>query len=95
MSTGAPRLETADPTAKRFSSIYSRAYDWAAPAAAAAVGGADYQKRIRYKVRVAITTWDLQRLRPDTTPDMETEEYHPTYHEDRDLEVESPEDPTT
>ena len=75
--------------------IYSRAYDWAAPAAAAAVGGADYQKRIRYKVRVAITTWDLQRLRPDTTPDMETEEYHPTYHEDRDLEVESPEDPTT
>ena len=75
--------------------VYSRAYDWAAPEAAAVVGGASYQKRIRYKVRTAITTWDLQRLRPDSTPDMETMEYHRPYHEDRDLEVEATEDPKT
>ena len=71
--------------------IYSRAYDWAAPAVSASGGGAGYQKRMRYKVRAAITTWDLQRL-CDADPDMETEEYHPTYHEDHDLEVESQED---
>ena len=75
--------------------IYSRAYDWAAPAATAAVGGAGYQKRMRYKVRAAITTWDLQRLRPDSDPDMETEEYQPTYREDHDLEVEAADDSTT
>ena len=75
--------------------IYGRAYDWAAPAATAAVGGAGHQKRMRYKVRAAITTWDLQRLRPDSDPDLETEEYHPTYREDHDLEVEAPEDSTT
>lgn len=75
--------------------IYSRAYDWAAPTAAAAVGGAGYQKRMRYKVRVAITTWDLQRLRPDSNPEMEIEEYHATYHEDHDLEVVPTGDTTT
>ena len=75
--------------------IYGRAYDWAAPAVTAAVGGASHQKRMRYKVRAAITTWDLQRLRPDSAPDVETEEYHPTYREDHDLEVEAPEDSTT
>ena len=73
--------------------IYSRAYDWAAPATTAAGGGAGYQKRMRYKVRAAITTWDLQRLCPDSNPDMETEEYHPAYQEDHDLEVEAQEDP--
>ena len=75
--------------------IYSRAYDWAAPAAAAAVGGAGHQKRMRYKVRAAITTWDLQRLRLDSNPEVETEEYRPTYREDHDLEVEAPDDATT
>ncbi len=75
--------------------IYSRAYDWAPPAGTAAIGGAGHQKRMRYKVRAAITTWDLQRLRPDSDPDVETEEYHLTYREDHDLEVEAPEDSTT
>ena len=72
--------------------IYSRAYDWSAPAAAAAVGGAGFQKRMRYKVRSAITTWDLQRLHPDSRPDMESEEYHASYTEDPDLEVEAKDD---
>ena len=72
--------------------IYSRAYDWSAPAVAAAAGGAGFQKRMRYKVRSAITTWDLQRLHPDSRPDMESEEYHPSYTEDRDLEVEAKDD---
>lgn len=75
--------------------IYSRAYDWAAPQVAAAVGGAGYQKRMRYRVRAAITTWDLQRLRPDSRPDIEMGEYHPIYQEDHDLEVKAPEDVST
>ena len=66
--------------------IYSRAYHWQPQEFVAATGGAGYQKRMRYKVRAAITTWDLQRLRPDSNPDMEIEEYHAAYQEDRELE---------
>lgn len=64
--------------------IYSRAYDWEAPALPAADAGAGYQKRMRYKVRSAITIWDLQRLRPGSRPEIEDEEYKPDYGEDPD-----------
>ena len=87
--------DVVDASVEHIRRIYSRAYDWSAPPVAAAVGGAGYQKRMRYRVRGAITTWDLQRLRPDSSPDMETEEYQPTYQEDHDLEVESQEDTPT
>ena len=68
--------------------IYRVAYDWSPPPATApAEGGAGYQKRMRYKVRSAITAWDLQRLYPDSRPEMESEEYHTPYTENPDLEV--------
>ena len=70
--------------------IYGTAYDWPAPPAAPTPpGAAGYQKRMRYKVRAAITTWDLQRLHPDATPDLESEEYQSSYTEDPDLAVET------
>ena len=75
--------------------IYSRAYDWDAPPAASTAGGAGYQKRMRYKVRTAITIWDLQRLRPDSRPEIEIKEFHHIYNEDRDLEVESTDETDT
>ena len=70
----------------RIKHIYSRAYDWAAPMVPAAAAGAGYQKRMRYKVRSAITFWDLQRLRPGFTPEIGGEEYRRDYLEDPDLE---------
>ena len=87
--------DTVEASVERIRRIYSRAYDWSAPPVAAAVGGASQQRRMRYRVRAAITTWDLQRLCPDSRPDMEIEEYHRGYQEDTDLEVESQEDTPT
>jgi hypothetical protein len=50
---------------------------------------------VRYKVRWAITTWDLQRLHPDSRPELESDEYRASYTEDPDLEVESKDDEPT
>lgn len=73
--------------------IYQEAYDWTTPPAAPTPpDAAGYQKRMRYKVRAAITTWDLQRLHPDAQPDLESEEYHSSYTEDPDLAVETGEE---
>ena len=82
-----PEVETAVEKIRR---IYGTAYDWPAPPAAPTPpGAAGYQKRMRYKVRAAITTWDLQRLHPDAKPDLESEEYQSSYTEDPDLAVET------
>ncbi len=68
--------------------IYRVAYAWnPPPATAPPEAGAGYQQRMRYKVRWAITSWDLQRLHPDARPEVESEEYHASYTENPDLEV--------
>ena len=74
--------------------IYDTAYDWKAPPAAPTPpDAAGFQKRMRYKVRAAITTWDLQRLHPDEAqPELESEEYHPSYAEDPDVAAETKDD---
>ena len=87
--------DAVDSAVEHIRHIYSRAYDWVAPPVASTAGGAGHQRRMRYKVRTAITTWDLQRLRPDSDPDIETEEFHRNYREDRDLEVEFADDTET
>jgi hypothetical protein len=84
----ADAVEAAVDTIRR---IYSSAYGWQAPPATTP-SGAGYQKRMRYKVRSAITAWDLQRLHPDSRPEMESREYHSSYTEDPDLEVEAKDD---
>ena len=84
-------VEAAVETIRR---VYSAAYDWEAPPATTA-SGAGYQRRMRYKVRSAITTWDLQRLHPDSRPELESDEYRTSYTEDPDLEVEAKDDEPT
>lgn len=81
-------VEAAVETIRR---IYGAAYDWPAPPAAPTPpDAAGYQKRMRYKVRAAITTWDLQRLHPDDAqPELESEEYHSSYTEDPDVAAET------
>lgn len=82
-----------DTAVETIRALYRAAYDWEPPAATAPPDvGAGYQKRVRYKVRWAITMWDLQRLHPDSRPDMEIEEYRVPYTEDPDLEVEAGDD---
>lgn len=73
-------------TVDRLRQIYSAAYGWDAPVLNLETGGAGYRNRMRYKVRSSINEWDLRRLYPDSKPETEETEYHPTYAEDRDLE---------
>jgi len=72
--------------------MYSVAYDWDAPFIESSSGGAGHQQRMRYKVRSAVNTWDLQRLYPDSHPEMEGREYREIYTEDQDLESEVKDD---
>lgn len=66
--------------------LYSDAYDWDAPPAAdTGVGGVGFQRRMRYKVRAAINSWDLQRLGLDTT-ETETHGFGYSYDEGEELE---------
>ena len=65
--------------------IYSIAYDWAASPFEDHSPRGGYQRRMRYRVRSAINSWDLQRLYPDSHPNMEATEYKRDYTEDQDL----------
>lgn len=78
-------------TVERLRQIYARAYDWDAPRIDADAGGAGFQGRMRYKVRMAINQWDLMRLVPGARPSTEVDEFTPDYAENVDLESE-PED---
>ena len=84
--------ESIQTTIDKIREIYSVAYDWEAPFIKSSSGGAAHQRRMRYKVRSAINTWDLQRLYPDSHPEMEGTEYRNLYTEDQDLEAEVKED---
>lgn len=79
-------------TLEKLRNIYSAAYRWPAPALSGDTGGSMFHKRMRYKVRAAINEWDLLRFDPDSHPDTEGDEYHPTYTENADLERESEDD---
>ena len=87
-----PTEDYIEKTVDRLREIYTQAYDWLAPPLASEGRGVGYQRRMRYKVRVAINQWDLRRLFPDYLPEMEGDEFHPTYEEDFDLERESKDD---
>ena len=72
--------------------IYSRAYGWDAPALETKAAAADYQQRMRYRIRSAINEWDLLRLYPDSTPETEGREFTHQYVEITDLETQSKDD---
>lgn len=73
--------------------IYSTAYEWDAPSLSLDdMGSGGFQNRMRYKVRASINQWDLMRHYPDQILDTEGDEFHHTYDENRDLEIESKDD---
>ena len=76
-------------TLETLRSVYGDAYAWPAPLLQERARGAGYQQRMRYNVRAAINEWDLLRLYPDAQPETESDEFHPGYEENPDLERES------
>ena len=78
-------------TIEQLRQIYAKAYGWDTPHINADAGGAGFQGRMRYKVRMAINQWDLMRLVPGARPSTEVEEFTPDYAENVDLEA-GPED---
>ena len=67
--------------------IYSRAYEWDAPAIEARTNVAGFQQRMRYQIRSAVNQWDLLRLYPDSLPDTEEREFQHQYDEISGLEA--------
>jgi hypothetical protein len=84
--------ESVQATIDKIREMYSVAYDWDAPFFKSHPAGAGYQRAIRYKVKSAVNTWDLQRLYPDSHPEMQETEYRFGYTEDQDLEEEVKDD---
>lgn len=83
---GRPAEADIQDTLEKLRQVYSTAYGWDAPPLAAEIGGDSHRNRMRYRVRAAINEWDLRRLYPGATPEIEGEEYRLAYTEDRDLE---------
>ena len=81
-----PSRDDVSATVKKLKTLYSEAYNWNAPHITEKAGGAGIYGRMRYQVRRAINEWDLLRLRPDSRPETEFEEFTPSYEENRDLE---------
>ena len=82
-----PSKEDVSAAVERLRSLYSEAYGWNAPPIEERAGGAGIYGRMRYQVRRAINEWDLLRLRPDSNPETEFQEFTPSYEENRDLEA--------
>ena len=81
-----PESDDVTASVEKLRSLYSDAYGWEAPPIDAKAGGAGIYGRMRYQVRRAINEWDLLRLRPDSRPETEVQEFTTSYEENRDLE---------
>ncbi len=81
-----PESEDVTASVEKLRRLYSDAYSWEAPPIDARAGGAGIYGRMRYQVRRAINEWDLLRLRPDSRPETEVQEFTTSYEENRDLE---------
>ncbi len=64
----------------------------APPAKHDMLDGVADRARMRYKVRAAISQWDILRLYPSARPDTVSAEFHHEYQEDSDLEQEFKDD---
>lgn len=83
---GRPAESDVRETLEKLRQVYATAYGWDAPPLSSEIGGDSHRNRMRYRVRAAINEWDLRRLYPGATPEIEGEEYRLPYTEDRDLE---------
>jgi len=96
MRLASPSASVIDSTYERVRDIHGRAYDWEPPAVSSVIERTT-STRMREYVRSWINEWDLRRLFPDHTPQIEVNELKFSYDEDQDLEapsesdVESPE----
>ena len=87
-----PEAEMLEELYGKLRSLHSTAYEWDAPDIAHTYqpGG-----RIRAFVRRLITEWDLRRLSPGTSPDIESTDIEISRDEDKDLESASDDDDGT
>ena len=92
-----PGAEDVQDALLKLRDMYGRAYEWDAPPLDVAdlIGGVADRARMRYKVRAAISQWDILRLYPAALPDTVSAEFHHEYQEDPDLERESSDAPDT
>ena len=81
-----PSDEDVPATLEALRQLYSTAYDSEAPALPVPSRGAGYQNRMRYRVRAAINEWDLRRLYPDYSPEIETDEFRHSYEAEAETE---------
>jgi len=66
--------------------LYSTAYAWDAPEVDMRAGGASMQRTMRSHVRRAINEWDLLRLYPNSSPNIEETKFNLHYIEDSTFE---------
>jgi hypothetical protein len=88
-----PDASSLEETYSRLKRLHSKAYDWSAPDVP------DQDRRtsrsMRSHVRWWITQWDLKRLYPNASVQIEEQEVSYNYTEDKDLERETPDDSPT
>lgn len=84
-----PTEEDVQETTRKLRQIYRDAYCWDPPPLEVHAGGAGIEGRMRYKVRSSINTWDLLRLVPGASPQIQAEEFRHTYQQDTALERDS------
>ena len=88
-----PGREDVEVALEKLRDMYSQAYAWEAPPAMHdMLDGVADRARMRYKVRAAISQWDILRLYPSARPDTVSAEFHHEYQEDPDLEQELKDD---
>jgi hypothetical protein len=82
-----PSRRVVDETYEKVRVLHGQAYGWVPPPVNSAERATSTS--MREYVRWWITEWDLKRLFPDYTPDVEATSIGPTYAEDADLEAPS------
>lgn len=94
MRLSSPSAAVIDSTYERVRDIHGRAYGWDPPAVSSVIERTT-STRMREYVRSWINEWDLRRLFPDHTPQIEVNELKFSYDEDQDLEAPSDGDAET
>jgi len=78
---------TVNNTMEQIRVLYEKSYGWNTPPfESSSQASAGYQRRMRYKIRSAISQWDLKRLFPEINPEIVVEEFKPGYEEDKAME---------